>query len=450
MRSGRARSSPEHRCEGVRTHRGLPALRAVARRGAGHPINGLGGPAGFGTNSLARNDDGSTPRSPSSRPFLGRQFLRRDLHLDLRQQQRQHHLRRTRPDVHPIAFPISAQPMLARTGDVDTRGRGIDASRQNLAYYHVDATGRRFIVTWYDVGYFASATSRLDSFQLILTNRDDVGPGDFDVEYRFNRCEWTTGDASGGVGGLGGTEAQMGWDAGDLTNFWSHPDSQTPAILNLCTTSNVGDPASGGSRPLGNPMSCGDGFLDAGEVRDGNAPRQRRLHRLRDPDADLDTYYSTSIATTPPLRPPGRRRGVRRHRHRLRQLSRPGRVRRRPTASARARAIATNSTRPSTQGPPRRATGWTPIATAHRLRRGRRRRRRTRVCAGDCDDADLTVGLGFPRRATGWTTTATASSPTRTSTPTATASPRARAIATTPTLGSSRRDRDVRWQRFRL
>mgnify|MGYP000039875964 CR=1 FL=1 len=30
-----------------------------------------------------------------------------------------------------------------------------------------------------------------------------AGEGDFDVEFRFNRCEWTTGDASGGSGGFG-------------------------------------------------------------------------------------------------------------------------------------------------------------------------------------------------------------------------------------------------------
>ena len=56
----------------------------------------------------------------------------------------------------------------------------------------------------------------------------------------YNRCEWTTGNASGGSGGLGGTPAQAGFDAGDSQTFEILPGSGTQGILNLCTTSNVG------------------------------------------------------------------------------------------------------------------------------------------------------------------------------------------------------------------
>ena len=240
MRSTRARSSPEHRCEGVRTHRGLPALRAVARRGAGHPINGLGGPAGLGRIPSLATTTGPRRDRPRRGLSLGRQFFGVTYTSTYVNNNGNITFGGPVPTYTPSRSP-SPRSRCSPVLGTSTRGRGIDASRQNLAYYHVDATGRRFIVTWYDVGYFASATSRLDSFQLILTNRDDVGPGDFDVEYRFNRCEWTTGDASGGVGGLGGTEAQMGWDAGDLTNFWSHP-TRRPRHPQPGTTSNVGDP----------------------------------------------------------------------------------------------------------------------------------------------------------------------------------------------------------------
>ena len=58
--------------------------------------------------------------------------------------------------------------------------------------------------------------------------------------YADELIQWTTGDASGGSGGLGGSPAQCGLDAGDGTRFFSHPNSGTAAILNIATTTNVG------------------------------------------------------------------------------------------------------------------------------------------------------------------------------------------------------------------
>lgn len=60
--------------------------------------------------------------------------------------------------------------------------------------------------------------------------------------YADGEIQWTTGDASGGTNGLGGTEAQVGFNAGDGIRFTSVPGSQTPAIINIDTTSNVGNP----------------------------------------------------------------------------------------------------------------------------------------------------------------------------------------------------------------
>jgi hypothetical protein len=91
------------------------------------------------------------------------------------------------------------------------------------------------------VGYYASRDDRQNSFQIVIRNRADVRAGDFDVEFRYERCAWTTGDASGGTGGLGGTPAQVGFDAGDRTRSLSHPSSRTSAVLDLCRTSNVGE-----------------------------------------------------------------------------------------------------------------------------------------------------------------------------------------------------------------
>jgi hypothetical protein len=58
--------------------------------------------------------------------------------------------------------------------------------------------------------------------------------------YADDLIQWTTGDASGGEGGFGGTPAQAGFDAGDETRFFSIPGSLTPAIVNIATFTNVG------------------------------------------------------------------------------------------------------------------------------------------------------------------------------------------------------------------
>ena len=60
--------------------------------------------------------------------------------------------------------------------------------------------------------------------------------------YAEDGIQWTTGDASGGSGGFGGTPAQVGFNAGDGIRFFSVPGSQTNDIVNIETTSNVGRP----------------------------------------------------------------------------------------------------------------------------------------------------------------------------------------------------------------
>ncbi|MDH5493413.1 MAG: MYXO-CTERM sorting domain-containing protein, partial [Myxococcales bacterium] len=110
----------------------------------------------------------------------------------------------------------------------------------------------RMIVTWDRVSYY-KCHDDLDqrmSFQLILTEvaSGTCGAlGDFDVEFRYNRCEWNAGDASGGRAGLAtatGIPAQAGFDAGNLMDFVMIPGSRTPEIHTLlCAGSNVGDVA---------------------------------------------------------------------------------------------------------------------------------------------------------------------------------------------------------------
>ena len=55
-----------------------------------------------------------------------------------------------------------------------------------------------------------------DTFQIVLISE---GNGNFDIEYRYNNIQWTTGDASGGANGLNGTSARAGYSAGDDSNL---------------------------------------------------------------------------------------------------------------------------------------------------------------------------------------------------------------------------------------
>ena len=60
--------------------------------------------------------------------------------------------------------------------------------------------------------------------------------------YADGEMQWTTGDHSGGTNGLGGTQAQAGFNAGDRNHSATVPGSRTPAIINIDNTSNVDVP----------------------------------------------------------------------------------------------------------------------------------------------------------------------------------------------------------------
>lgn len=201
-------------------------------------LRGLGG-AGFGLAALPANDDGSSASISLAGAFpAGLRVNDTSYTAAFVNNNGNVSLGGTLASVSAM-FPVSPRPMFAPWwGDVDTRSGGAPA--RNSVNWYLD--GSRMIVTWYLVGYYTMHDTLQNSFQLILTNRSDVAPGDFDVEYRYEQCAWTTGDASGGVGGLGGTPAAAGFDAGNMIDSFELPGSRTAAVLDLCTTSNVGLP----------------------------------------------------------------------------------------------------------------------------------------------------------------------------------------------------------------
>ncbi len=213
-------------------------------------INGLGGDAGFGEQVLTANDDRSTGEIDVSEifedglNFFGREFT--SLWINNNGGVTFNGPRGaftptviTENNNNPEITPFFA--------DVDTRGGAIEPSPggtstgSNLVYYDFDTVSDSFIVTWDDVGYYSGQTGLINSFQLILS---DVGGGDFDIEFRYENIEWTTGNASGGSGGLGGTPARAGFTAstGNPNAYFELPASGDEAAILLLdeTVGNTG------------------------------------------------------------------------------------------------------------------------------------------------------------------------------------------------------------------
>lgn len=128
----------------------------------------------------------------------------------------------------PSGITGVSTPMLAPFfADVDTRGAG-----SGLVQYGQDTIGGRnvFGINWINVGYYNSHTDKLNSFQLIITDRSDIAAGDFDFEFNYDNIDWETGDASGGSGGFGGVSAAAGWTNG-AGAFFQFPGSLVNGAL---------------------------------------------------------------------------------------------------------------------------------------------------------------------------------------------------------------------------
>ncbi len=135
-------------------------------------------------------------------------------------------------------FELAATSMIAPFwGDVDT-------SCASCGEVYIGSPNENtLVVTWNEVGFYSGDSSLTNTFQLALIDREDTGAGNFDIEFRYEDINWTTGDASNGVNGLGGTPAQAGFDAGDGVNFFVVPGSRTASVVDLDTAnSNTGTP----------------------------------------------------------------------------------------------------------------------------------------------------------------------------------------------------------------
>ena len=112
-------------------------------------------------------------------------------------------------------FPVNNFPMVAPFwADVDTR-----ALTSGVVYYRSEAN--RFTVIWDRVGYYNAHADKTCTFELIITDGTDplIGLGN-NVAFCYDDMQWTTGDASGGSGGFGGTAATVGCNLGNGADFF--------------------------------------------------------------------------------------------------------------------------------------------------------------------------------------------------------------------------------------
>lgn len=109
-------------------------------------------------------------------------------------------------------FPSPSYIMVAPFwGDVDTRGTG-------TVKYKITPTA--MYINWEAVGYYSTMTDKVNTFQLIITDGSDpVLPPGNNIAFCYGDMQWTTGAASGGVGGFGGVPSTVGVNKGDGVNY---------------------------------------------------------------------------------------------------------------------------------------------------------------------------------------------------------------------------------------
>ncbi len=166
---------------------------------------------GFDANTLAANDDGSTGviDLPFDVNFFGTTYS--SLYVN-----NNGNVTFNDPLATYTPFGVGSgyigQPIIAPFfADVDTRGGGSGLTSYGTGTFDGNEA---FGVTWPLVGYYNSETDKLNTFQVLLVNRSDVGAGDFDIVFNYDQVQWETGSASGGIDGLGGTSAAVGLSNG--------------------------------------------------------------------------------------------------------------------------------------------------------------------------------------------------------------------------------------------
>jgi hypothetical protein len=108
----------------------------------------------------------------------------------------------------PNGFPDQIPMVAPFWSDVDTRNMSCEPIFYKL---YTDS----IIVLFENVGYFNQHCDLVSTFEVVLR----AGTGSGNVSFYYGDMNWTTGDASNGVGGFGGYAATVGIDKGNGVDF---------------------------------------------------------------------------------------------------------------------------------------------------------------------------------------------------------------------------------------
>lgn len=182
----------------------------------------------------------------------------------------------------PEGFPSTEYVMVAPFwGDVDTGC----ATCGRLYYKPISVDGTAaYVAHWEAVGFYDENPSLTNTFQVVIAAAP-VLLGTNNVCFGYADMQWTTGDASGGEGGFGGSPAVVGANRGNGTDYFlyglfdhagtdydgpggeidgvSHLDGQTICFNTGGSATNVPPIASGFSNGEVFPVEVGSTFTRA-------------------------------------------------------------------------------------------------------------------------------------------------------------------------------------------
>ena len=149
---------------------------------------------GFDLQTLARNDDGSTDIVPIGFAinFYGAThttlYVNNNGNVTFANPQ---------PAYTPTALTSLGIEIIAPFwADVDTR----NPASAMVTYGAGTVDGHAaFGVDWVNVGYYAMHADSLLSCQMVILDRSDIAPGDFDLEFNYAQVQWQWGDVTVGI-----------------------------------------------------------------------------------------------------------------------------------------------------------------------------------------------------------------------------------------------------------